>query len=80
MIYCLRTAKAVAVITANSQCGGAPVKYFARLNGVPVGQTRQFQCAAGHLLVRQDRGSNGRSKMLGLVGCVISDATNASIP
>lgn len=40
------------------------VEYFARLHGITLGQARQFQCTAEHLLARQDGGGNGRSNIV----------------
>ncbi|MNL45455.1 hypothetical protein D3C87_1681030 [compost metagenome] len=40
------------------------VEYFARLHDVTLGQARQFQCTAEHLLARQDGGGNGRSNIV----------------
>ena len=40
------------------------IEHFARLHGITLGQARQFQCTAEHLLARQDGGGDGRSNIV----------------
>lgn len=40
------------------------IEHFARLYGITLGQARQFQCTAEHLLARQDGGGDGRSNIV----------------
>lgn len=40
------------------------IEQFARLHGITLGQARQFQCTAEHLLARQDGGGDGRSNIV----------------
>ena len=40
------------------------IDQFARLYGITLGQARQFQCTAEHLLARQDGGGDGRSNIV----------------
>jgi 5-methylcytosine-specific restriction endonuclease McrA len=40
------------------------IEYFARLHGITLGQARQLQCTAEHLLARQDGGGDGRSNIV----------------
>lgn len=40
------------------------IEQFARLYGITLGQARQFQCTAEHLLARQDGGGDGRSNIV----------------
>lgn len=40
------------------------IEQFVRLYGITLGQARQFQCTAEHLLARQDGGGDGRSNIV----------------
>ncbi len=40
------------------------IEHFARLYGITLGQARQFQCTAEHLLARQDGGGDVRSNIV----------------
>lgn len=40
------------------------IEQFARFYGITLGQARQFQCTAEHLLARQDGGGDGRSNIV----------------
>ena len=40
------------------------IEQFARFHGITLGQARQFQCTAEHLLARQDGGGDGRGNIV----------------
>lgn len=40
------------------------IEQFARLHGITLGQARQFQCTAEHLLARQDGGGDERGNIV----------------
>lgn len=52
------------------------IEHFARLYGITLGQARQFQCTAEHLLARQDGGGWAEQYCCGL-SCVQSATAQA---